>query len=162
MISIAHSYAHSFSDLWSTCSKNAPVIQEPVSHIRSAKERRIKCKDNLACGKIKRITAVTQRGRRKVRISNLVCLVSLAQIKRKQTKSWQNKYWFQQESEWFVFRSSWNSVKATLWWQSCLLHMRKAVTLFFTIFLCFWARQSGPLCFPGETTLSLSRTAMPR
>lgn len=111
MISIAHSYAHSFSDLWSTCSKNAPGTQEPVSHTWPAKERRIKCKDNLACGKMKGITAVTQRGRRKVRISNLGCLVPLAQIKRKQMKSWQNKYWFQQESEWFVFRSSWNSVK---------------------------------------------------
>lgn len=104
MVSIAHSYAHSFSDLWSTCSKNAPVIQEPVSHIWSAKERRMKCKDNLACGKMKGITAVTQRGRRMVRISNLGSLVSLAQMKKKQMKSWQNQYWFQQEFEWFVFR----------------------------------------------------------
>lgn len=30
MISIAHFYAHSFSDLWSTCSKDAFVLQEPV------------------------------------------------------------------------------------------------------------------------------------
>lgn len=97
MISTADFYAHSFSDLWSTCSKNALVVQEPVLHIWSAKERRIKYKDNLACGRMERTTAITQRGKRnknknkKVRISNLGCLVSLAQMKTKQVKSWQYK-----------------------------------------------------------------------
>lgn len=115
-------------------------------------KRVTKCKDILACGKMKGIsgkmngiTAVTQGGGKKIRISNSACLVSLAQMERKQTKCWQNKYWFHQESERFVFRSSWNWVKNTLSWQSCFLHMRKAVRVFFTIYLCFWAQQSGPL-----------------
>lgn len=151
MISIAHFYAHSFSDLWSTCSKDAFVLQEPV-HLTYDLQKRGELR-------VKIILPVAEwrgpqqlpKGKKQVRMSNLGCLVSLAKMKRKQVKSWQNKsrrpcikysVVSQQESECFVFRSSGNWVKTTLSWQSCLSHMRK---YFSTICMCSWARWSGPL-----------------